>query len=683
MNQTLALPQSKRQILVMSGNRFSLGLLVVFFVAFLSRSLFLKWGYVPELVYFKYLYLARDLFSAEWWQGTVFLSSPGYQFFIALWDRLFQLNHEGIRQIQVILGALVCVILSLLGRRIDGPATGITAGLLAALYQPFILYDVILATTTLDLLCNVLGVFFLYRACDSRRFSDFFLMGLTLGIGIITRPTTFLLILAGLPVALVLVRSKYPGSLGFQQVLIGVFGLLLPIIPVTLLNWAVGHEFVLVTASSGNLLYSGNSYYANGLTYSPPESMLFLQNHYAIRSDSTLPVEHLMFVESAREATGKKLTAAESNKFWQREAWKYMKHYPARTIDLFLHKAFYFWNAYANHDTGEAQINQQRIEHWPFLPIRLIVPLGLAGLVILVFSGSWIKWIWIILPILTYWISTTMVFNVDRYRLPAFPFLILLAAGALTTIYSEVKRRQFGKPVFFVVLTILLSFVVTYETEAIRFTRIVEAPLFELEQRAVKAMRQFNLTEAKRLFQEMVSRDPGSAQLAHENLAIIARMLGDKASAERESRLAAGLGIPTRERSDYQTKIDQNPQDHEAIIALGCLDWSAGNQAMALLHFRQAVAVAPWWPNAHFNLGVALLYSSPSNPRGAIDELTTAFESGLKFAPQAHDILYHLGVAHAALNMTDQAIADLREAIRRDAQDNRAHELLRQLLKSE
>ncbi|MFC1853086.1 tetratricopeptide repeat protein [candidate division CSSED10-310 bacterium] len=656
-------------------------LLSIFLLGILSRLAFLKWGYVPEFVYLKYLYLSRNLFTPDWWSGHVFFSSPGYQFFMAFCEQVLGLTPGGIRLGQMLLGGLQGVLLALIVSRIASVTTAVMVGFVAALYQPFILHEGILATSILDLFLTITFVYFMYEVTAKGRLIHFALAGFTLGLAAIVRPNALLVgVFGAAGYLLIPAVRRSSNKITVQGLVAGFIGLMLPIIPVTLLNRVAGGEWVLITASSGNLLYSGNSYYANGLTYSPPESMLFRQNKLAIRSDSVLPVEHLMFWETANEATGRNLTAAESSAFWTRETLSYMHSYPGHTLKLFLLKALYFWNRYASHDIGEVQINEKQIKKWPFLPFVVVVPLGIAGIVLLFISGQWLKWYWVLVPVAAYWVATVMVFAVDRYRLPAFPFILAIAVWGLFHALQKLKEKHFLHPLLFVGLTLIALGVVNIETEAIRTSRDVTAPLFEFEHLALKAMKEKKYDQAERLFQQMIALDPGSAQIAHENLAIIAALRGDEVRAKQERLFARGYSIPKGNKQFYLQKIAQNPSDHEALIALGCLEWSLGNKKSALQYFDQAVEIAAWWPNGHFNRGIALLYQENSQPDTAFVEFQIALKSGLKFAPQVSDIHYHQGIALLKMGRKDQARIEFQKALSRDNTHPRARNVLQRLV---
>ena len=63
-------------------------------------------------------------------------------------------------------------------------------------------------------------------------------------------------------------------------------------------------------------------------------------------------------------------------------------------------------------------------------------------------DGSWwfheTVWFWFFVPVLAYWINTTLVFVVARYRLPAFPFVLAVIKQQSLQITEAVRRRPHG-----------------------------------------------------------------------------------------------------------------------------------------------------------------------------------------------------------------------------------------------
>ncbi|MBN2384260.1 glycosyltransferase family 39 protein [bacterium] len=662
-------------------NQDRLWLLLIFSLAVTARLAFLHWGHLDELVYMKYLNLARYMFSDEWWQrGYVFFSSPGYQLFIVLCERILGLTPEGIRIVQCLIGAIHCVLLAMIVRKLAPTSVAVLSGCLAAVYGPFILHEIMLNTTALDFLVNALALLFWLKALERGNAWSFYAgAGVCLGLAATLRPNALIMVVMGGVGWLLIptIRRQWRPRIGGLITLVS--GILVVLFPITLLNRITGGEWVLITASSGNLLYSGNSYYANGLTYSPPEMMLFLQNKYAIEMKNNLPVEHLMFIEAARMVTGKQLSAKESNKFWTQETLNFVRHFPVRTLKLLSRKAYYFWNAYSSHDISEIQLHQMVIKKWPFLRHAVLVPFALAGIVFLVWSGQWVRWFWFLVPIVAYWASTVMVFAVDRYRLPAYPFIIALAAWSIMTGYRYLKERRLRLGLLFILFVIIGYCATTFETEAITYSRTIASTLFELEHRGVTALRQGNYGEAERMFRKMVDLDSGSGQLAHENLAVIAEIRGDVALAERERLLAKGYGQPGRDRVFYEKQLTMNRNNVEAYVTLGTIAWQEHKKKEALHYFEQAINVAPWWPAAHYNCGIALLYDDPSDPRAALKALNLSYEIGLKFSPLAADVLYHMGRAYYLMNDQQNARLKFRAALERDQNHERARAMLRQL----
>ena len=133
--------------------------------------------------------------------------------------------------------------------------------------------------------------------------------------------------------------------------------------------------------------------------------------------------------------------------------------------------------------------------------------------------------------------------------------------------------------------------------------------------------------------------------------------------------LARSLAVK-RARDDilgYQSLLRAHPDDHVNHAALAVRYLDVGQVALAREHLERAVALAPDFADAHFNLGGVAL--AEGDTASAIAAYRRAIERRPDY-PQAHN---NLGGLLAATGALDEAIVHYRLAVRFDAGHSGAH----------
>jgi len=87
---------------------------------------------------------ARRIAAGDWVGHDVFFMGPLYPYFLGLVYKVFGPSLLAAKLVQSIVGALTAGVVYLLGREVFGAAVGVVAGLLAALYIPFIFTDTLI-----------------------------------------------------------------------------------------------------------------------------------------------------------------------------------------------------------------------------------------------------------------------------------------------------------------------------------------------------------------------------------------------------------------------------------------------------------------------------------------------------------------------------------------------------------
>lgn len=152
--------------------------------------------------------------------------------------------------------------------------------------------------------------------------------------------------------------------------------------------------------------------------------------------------EYDAYAGLAREKQGRDLSPREISWFWVQQGFGYLKERPRDYLRLLGRKFVCFWNAYESHDTREGYLRQRELPLRFLLPgFFLIAPLGILGLCSSL--GQWRRHFLLYLVVAAYLLSALLFSVAARFRLPAVPPLIILAALGLEGMYRCLRERRF------------------------------------------------------------------------------------------------------------------------------------------------------------------------------------------------------------------------------------------------
>jgi 4-amino-4-deoxy-L-arabinose transferase-like glycosyltransferase len=335
--------------------------------------------------------------------------APGYPFFLAGLDSMGINTPRKVFVVHAILGALTCVLLTLLARRFFGSRVGRLAGYGAALYPFFIYFTGLLLTETLFTFGLVALFLLMEISRDSairrgRRITALIAAGLVLGLLVHLRSSFLLFPLFALPLMLLRDRLRRP-------VLVR-WGVMMALMAVVLTPWVVRNyrvfgRFIPTTLQVGESLYEANSPYADG---GPAMDRI----PWDTISDGPLG-------------------EAERNDFFKARAVEYIKTYPWRFVWQGLHKFCRFWNVVPNHGPYRSAF-YAIISLCSYVPVMTLALLG-----IFVRRKAGRKILYILSPVL-YYTALHMVFvGSVRYRTPVMPMVFILAAVGVGPLWGFLK----------------------------------------------------------------------------------------------------------------------------------------------------------------------------------------------------------------------------------------------------
>jgi tetratricopeptide (TPR) repeat protein len=389
---------------------------------------------------------ARQICSGDWLGTEPFFRAPLYVYLLALTYKIF--GHDLIlpRLIQISIGSLSCVLTYLIASKLFNRTVGIISGVVACFYAMLILYDAHLLITSLVVFLDLMLIYLLLRTGEKPKPLNWFFCGAVLGLSAIARPN----ILVFVPFILLWMFFQFKSKLLPKAILtrwiILCAGALLVISPVTLRNYLVGKDFVLIAWQGGYNFYLGNNPEATGWSTMAP------QIHGSL-GGGIYDAKRL-----AEEEMKTKLKPSQISRYWYGKGVDYMLSQPLSWLELTGRKALFFWKGYEIPNAQNAYINKDFStlldsllgESVIYLPFGLVGPLSILGLLICLRRIK--RYLLLYLFILSYSTSVIIFFVCSRYRVPVIPILIMFASFSVWWLFQKIRNKQ--------VLQLLTSLVV-------------------------------------------------------------------------------------------------------------------------------------------------------------------------------------------------------------------------------
>jgi tetratricopeptide (TPR) repeat protein len=547
---------------------------ILFFLIILSLSMTVRIFYIsdyrhtdaylplPSSDSYHYFLWGKDIAGGESWGSKAFMKWPLYAYFLGFLFRFFGENIYLVYWLQFTLGTLSCILVYMIGRIIFNRAVGLLAALFCLGYGIFLFYDGLLIYTTLSIFLNLfLFLFFLYVQ-NSPSKTNLFLLGIFLGICTLTQSNVIIFGFLGVFWIFWQNRPNLPKlALSFFSFLLGLF---LIIGAVTLRNYLVEKDFILISGHLGVNFYIGNNPEAGGLFFTP--------------TDLT-PAQEGMFRDAkviAQATRGREMKASEVSKFWFNKSLEFIKENPSAFLRLMGKKIFFLFSPKEqNHDAEYFLVfDKIRIFRFLFLDLSLIMPLFVLGLLINLrrFKNS----AFLYLVLFSFSLSIVMFFVTTRYRVSMVPFMSIFAASAVFSGWEALTLKKHFR--FF---KLSISFIAIFL-------------FFQYSSFAGKIF----LRNADNVSQYFHYFYKG---MAHSRSA-------DYASAIEELKKAYEL----------------YPSRRDAVVALGNIYYNREELKLAEAYFKKAILISPYYVDGYYNLGV--LYNRKGLFRESRDILEKAIK---------------------------------------------------------
>ncbi len=519
----------------------------------------------------------------------VFFQDPLYPRFLVAIYSIFGVNFTPVYAVQMLLGSLIPVALYYMVLKLLSKKTAILASLIAACYPTFIFYDVLLMKESLGLFLCVAAFWSIITAVySSKSVWLLFPTGILYGLAVMTRGN--LLLFSPFLVVWILF-SVHPIETMKKRIKASVIlaaGVTLAILPVSLRNYFVGGEFVLLTAQGGANFFLGNNPESDGASGRPK----FIRKTPVYEKDD--------FRAEAEKRLGRPLSAKEVDDYWFEQGIRFIKEQPAAFLKLTLRKFLLFFNYFEIPDNYNIYYFHKisPILKMPFIRYGLIVPLALTGM--LMNSGKFRKLMLLYLFIIVY-AGTVIIFHVyARYRLTAAPFFIIFAASALIAYYEMITKRNWKKLMVFLSFSIIFWFFSHMDVANYTLARSYYTQGFIMSQ-------ENRFPEALDLYEKAIEIDPNYSE-AYNN---IGRILYSHQRYDEAEKY-------------WMKSLESNPDLPEVRNNLGTLFIRKGDIEKAIKEYRTAVGLVRDYFKAQHNLAKALLLSGQRET--ALQEFIKAFK---------------------------------------------------------
>lgn len=396
---------------------------------------------------------AHEIIEQSFWGREAYFRAPLYPYFLALLAWVTSGSVLASKMLQVVLTGGTAWILYRLSEHLFNRTTAVVAGLAYAFYGTLVFYETMFLIPVLFLFLTVWGMYRVIVYRESVSWRTWLLTGVIFGLAAISRPN-ILLIVPFLLLWMFVTASPDGGWLKRMRIpAITAAGVILMIAPVTLRNALVTGDFILISSQGGINLYLGNNPEADGLTMLMPEVDL---------DESVDWREFRRVTEFAAEQEAfRELSEAEQSSFWMKKALRFMSENPGQFLSLVWTKTIYLVSGYENSDNADLYHQRTKSSLYSVLlwnkviyfPFGLLLPLALVGLCV---CRKQARRLWPVYIFLLAYIPTIVLFLVTaRHRLPLVPFLIMLAAGGVVTLWQS--RREIGRGELAVVAIVFLG----------------------------------------------------------------------------------------------------------------------------------------------------------------------------------------------------------------------------------
>ena len=393
--------------------RERVALVAIFVVALAVRLAYVL--SIRDAVFFTYL--QTEPLRYERWAAAIlaghapappFDEPPGYAYFLAAVHRVLGRSSTAVALVQILLDAVTCALVVVLGRRWFGARAGLVAGVLAAAYGPLVYFTGAVEPATAFVCATML-------ALAVQAAGWWIAGGLLWDLALLFRAE----IVLAFPFAL-LDAARRGGRAAAARTAAPIVALVVLLASV---NWAHTGKVVAYITSGGLNFWAGNDPWADGVNpfFSGPRA------------------------EVMREVAARARDASDADRLFLDRALAFWRAQPGTAVALTTKKVLWTLADRELPNTGdiEWQEGQSALFRPWFLPLRfgLVLPLALVGAVAP--GRRWRELPLLTAPIVVALVTAAVFFTNARLRLVMMPSVLILAAvGAVEVVSRRWRPRD-------------------------------------------------------------------------------------------------------------------------------------------------------------------------------------------------------------------------------------------------
>ena len=370
---------------------------------------------------------ASKIIAGTPYGGPAFPMGPLYPYFLALCLHA-AFNFYVVLFLQSVFGALVVLNIYIISNRLFGFKAGLISALMAAVYGPFIFYDGLLLSESLQLLLVSFALVLIINArakkADLLRYA---VAGILIGLTALGRGTIliFPVLIAVYWLAGLIKTGLKKNRQDLKRLMVLFLGIFCGILPAAIHNISNG-EHIPISSNFGINFYVGNNPEASG-TYDEPRG-LNLSSDFTGR-------------QIAEKESGRELSSSEVSKFWSGRAYEYIEEDPLRFAGGVLTKLWlYLWNF----EIPQAESIQI---HHSFSPVFWILPSGYWFVLIPGVLGMILvdrdQRAWILILLFLAGIAGGMIFFViARFKLLGSIALLIFSGPGIYKTYDAIRDKD-------------------------------------------------------------------------------------------------------------------------------------------------------------------------------------------------------------------------------------------------
>jgi Tfp pilus assembly protein PilF len=571
---------------------------------------------------------AQEIAEGELMERTPFYRAPGYLFFLGSIYAIFGQGYYLPRLIGIIIGALSCVFVYLIGKEIFSKKVALLSAFLACFYGMFLYFDAMLLTTNLEVFLCLAGTYWILKWLSSKTNSHLIIAGLFWGLASITRPN-FLIFVPVFALYVILTFKRQSIRERLNPILLLIAAMIPAILIVMLMNILGGRDFVIIAWNGGINFFLGNNAHANGWSATSPQL------------DATWWGGYRDAIIIAERTLGKELSPSQVSGYWSGKGFEYIFSQPLAWLALVVKKLYLLLNTF---DIS----NNQNIQAFKEFSPLLRIPLFSYGLILAFAVWGFARslrtkgTILLLLFLTFYSISIVLFFVTARYRVPLVPFLLIYGSHAIFWFIQKIKARRIKEvmlPIIAVAAMAVFFHTDLYGTHITDYSNIHVSLGNRFFDRG-------DYRKASEEYKEALTHNPSNTDAMNA--------LGNTYLMLKRTSTAKELFVRSLE---LKTTVD-------ALCKLGIIHLQTGNMDSAHVYLANAISRDTVNPEVNYYLG--MFYAYNDEPHSAIRYLKHALQNypDPKYVGNIH---YNLARLYARIGDNEKAKQHLSKAgIRRE-----------------